>query len=62
VVRGFIADEAGVSEHDTVAIRNFRVFEREGVALMEINIRKRNMAFMETLMTLFAFLDSPDTF
>jgi len=62
VVRGFIADEAGVSEQDSVAIRNFRLFEREGIAVMEINIRKRNMAFMETVMTLFAFLDSPDTF
>jgi len=62
VVRGFAADEAGVSEHDTVSIRNFRIFEREGFALMEINIRKRNMGFMETILTLPAFLDSPDTF
>jgi len=62
VVRGFAADEAGVSEHDTVSIRNFRVFEREGFVLMEINIRKRNMGFMETILTLPAFLDSPDTF
>jgi len=62
VVRGFAADEAGVSEHDSVSIRNFRIFEREGFALMEINIRKRNMGFMETILTLPAFLDSPDTF
>ena len=62
VVRGFAADEAGISEHDSVSIRNFRVFEREGFVLMEINIRKRNMGFMETVLTLPAFLDSPDTF
>ena len=62
VVRGFAADEAGVSEQDTVSIRNFRVFEREGFVVMEINIRKRNMGFMETILTLPAFLDSPDTF
>ena len=62
VVRGFVADEAGVSEHDSVSIRNFRVLEREGIVLMEMNIRKRNMAFMETVIILPALLDSPDTF
>ena len=62
VVRGFVADEVGVSENDRVAIRNFRVFEREGFVLMEMNIQKRNMGFMETTMQLFALVDSPDTF
>ncbi|MCL2599976.1 MAG: trypsin-like peptidase domain-containing protein [Treponema sp.] len=62
VVRGFAADELGVSEQDIVAIRNFHILERYGVVLMEMNIRKRNMAFMETGMTIFAPLDSPDTF
>jgi len=62
VVRGFAADEAGVSEQDVVSIRNFRVFEREGFVLMEMQIRKRNMGFMETFLTLPALLDSPDTF
>jgi len=62
VVRGFVADEVGVSAQDTVSIRNFRVFEREGFVVMDMNIRKRNMGFMETTMQLAVHLDSPDTF
>jgi len=62
VVRGFVADEVGVSEQDTVAIRNFRVFEDEGFVLMDMNIRKRNMGFMEMPMQVFVPIDTPDTF
>ena len=63
VVRGFIADELGISEQDTVAIRNFRVFENEGVVLMDMNIRKRAMGFLDMPpMQIFVALDSPDTF
>jgi hypothetical protein len=62
VVRGFAADELGVSEQDRLAIRNFRVYEKEGFVLMEMNIQKRNMAFMETVMQLLVPIDSPDTF
>jgi S1-C subfamily serine protease len=61
IVRGSIADEASISEQDPVYIWNFRIFEREGYALMEINIKKRSMAYLETPMQLPARLDSPDT-
>jgi S1-C subfamily serine protease len=61
VVRGFVADEAGISQQDTVSIRNFRVFEKEGFVQMEMNIRKRSMGFMESTMQLLAAIDSPDT-
>jgi S1-C subfamily serine protease len=61
VVRGSIADEAGISDQDPVSIRGFRVEEKEGYALMEINVKKRRMGFMETTMQLPAILDSPDT-
>jgi len=62
VVRGFIAAELGVSEQDTLSIRNFRVREREGIVTMDVSIRKRNMGFMDVGLTLLAFIDSPDIF
>jgi len=66
VVRGFFADEVGVSEQDSVSIRNFRVLERGGLGesfvVMEVVVRKRNMGFMDMPFQFFAPLDSPDTF
>jgi len=66
VVRGFVADELGVSEQDSVSIRNFRVFERGGLGesfvVMELTARKRNMGFMDMSLQIAAPLDSPDTF
>jgi hypothetical protein len=61
VIRGSIADQAGLSENDPVSIRGFRVFEREGYALLDIDVRKRRMGFLQTTMRLPALLDTPDT-
>ena len=61
VVRGSIAYEAGLSDTDPVSIRNFRIFEDEGYAVMEINVKKRRVGYLETTMQLPALLDSPDT-
>ena len=61
VVRGSIADEAGLSEQDPVSIRAFRLDEKEGYVLLDINVKKRRMGYMETYMRLPALLDSPDT-
>jgi S1-C subfamily serine protease len=61
VVRGSIADEAGISDQDPVSIRGFRIVEDDGYALMEINVKKRRMGYLETTMQLPAMLDSPDT-
>jgi len=62
VVRGSIADEAGISEDDPVSIRRLRILEDDGYALMDISIKKRRMGYLETNMQLPAWLDSPDTF
>jgi S1-C subfamily serine protease len=62
VVRGSIADEAGLSEQDPVSIRGLRILEKDGYALLEINVKKRLMGYLETAMQLPALLDSPDTF
>jgi S1-C subfamily serine protease len=61
IVRGSIADEASISDQDPISIRGFRILEKEGYALMEINIKKRSMGYLETNMQLPARLDSPDT-
>jgi S1-C subfamily serine protease len=61
IVRGSIADDASISDQDSVYIRGFRVYEKEGWALMEIDIKKRSMGYLETPMSLPARLDSPDT-
>ncbi|MDR1862319.1 MAG: S1C family serine protease [Treponema sp.] len=61
VVRGSVADEAGLSENDPITIRGFRLFEDDGYALLEIDVKKRRMGYIETSMQLPALLDSPDT-
>jgi hypothetical protein len=61
VVRGSIADEAGLSAQDPVSIRRFRVEEKEGYAVLDIYVKKRLSGYLETTMSLPAILDSPDT-
>jgi S1-C subfamily serine protease len=61
VVRGSVADEAGLSADDPVSIRGFRLFEDGGYALLEIRVKKRRMGYLETAMQLPAALASPDT-
>jgi S1-C subfamily serine protease len=61
VVRGSIADEAGLSAQDPVSIRRFRVEEKDGYAILEIFVKKRLSGYLETTMSLPAILDSPDT-
>jgi hypothetical protein len=61
VVRGSIADEAGISEQDPISIRGFRVEEKEGYVLLDINVKKRRLGYLETSMRLPALLDIPDT-
>jgi hypothetical protein len=61
VIRGSIADEAGLSENDPVSIRGFRIFEKDGYALLDIDVKKRRMGYMEASMRLPALLDTPNT-
>jgi len=61
VVRGSVADEAGISEDDPISINRLRVMENDGYALLDISIKKRRMGYLETNMQLPAWLDSPDT-
>jgi S1-C subfamily serine protease len=61
VVRGSIADEAGLSESDPVSIRSFKVFEKEGYVLLDIDVKKRRMGYLEASLRLPALLETPDT-
>ena len=61
VIRGSIADEAGISEDDPVNIKRLRLLEDDGYAILEFSIKKRRMGYLETNMQLPAWLDSPDT-
>ncbi|MDR2632408.1 MAG: trypsin-like peptidase domain-containing protein [Treponema sp.] len=61
VLRGSIADEAGLSAQDPVSIKGLRIHEDEGYALLQINVKKRRMGYLETSMQLPAVLASPDT-
>jgi len=61
VVRGSIADEAGISENDPVNINKLRIMEDAGFALLEITLKKRRTGYLETAMQLPVWLDSPDT-
>jgi S1-C subfamily serine protease len=61
VVRGSIADEAGISEDDPVSISRLRLLENEGYAVLEMSVKKRRMGYLETSLQLPVWLDSPDT-
>jgi S1-C subfamily serine protease len=61
VVRGSVADEAGISPKDPVRIRYFVVHEKDGYATMDIDVKKQRQGYLETTMRLPAALESPDT-
>ncbi len=61
VIRGSIADEAGLSENDPVVVRKFQIVEDAGVVFMDITVKKRKLGYMETSLRLPAYIDTPDT-
>jgi S1-C subfamily serine protease len=61
VIRGSVADEAGLSENDPVEINGMQIFDEEGYAYLDIRVKKRRMGYLETEIRLPAALESPDT-
>jgi len=61
VLRGSIADEAGLSENDPVTVNGFRVDKDGGWAMLDIFVKKRRMGYLESVMRLPAYLDISDT-
>jgi hypothetical protein len=60
VVRGSVADEAGLSQNDSVTLWGFSILEKEGVATLDIKVKKQRQGYLETTMRLPASLESPD--
>ena len=60
VIRGSSADEVGISEDDTVTINRLRVLEEEGIAVLDISVKRRRTGYLEARMQLISWLDSPD--
>jgi S1-C subfamily serine protease len=61
VLRGSIADDAGLAEDDPVSIKGLHIAESEGYALLDITVKKRRTGYFEMTLQLPAMLDSPDT-
>ena len=61
VVRGSIADQAGISVDDPLSISRLRILEDDGYAVLEITVTKRRLGYLETQMNLPAYLDTTDT-
>jgi S1-C subfamily serine protease len=61
VVRGSVADEAGLSPQDPVSIKNLKLRVKQGIATMDITVKKKRQGYLEMVLRLPAYLDSPDT-
>jgi S1-C subfamily serine protease len=61
VIRGSVADEAGLSPSDPVRLYSFVLMEEDGYVLLDIEVKKRASGYLETTMRLPALLDSPNT-
>lgn len=61
VLRGSVADEAGLSENDPVSVKGFRVEAKAGYAVIDLFVKKRRMGYLESTIRLPAALESPDT-
>jgi S1-C subfamily serine protease len=60
VIRGSIGDETGLQPQDPVTIRGLSVDDKQGVAMMLIDVKKRQSGYIETTLQLPANLDSTD--
>ncbi len=60
VIRGSTADEAGLSENDPLTIQNWKVDSEKGYAVLQIYVRKRKAGFIESVVQIAAYLETPD--
>lgn len=61
VLRGSVADEAGLSENDPVSVKGFQLDEEAGIAVLDIFVKKRRMGYLESTIRLPALINNPDT-
>lgn len=61
VLRGSVADEAGLSENDPVSVKGFKLDGDAGIAVIDLFVKKRRMGYLESTIRLPALIDNPDT-
>ncbi|GMO55205.1 MAG: S1C family serine protease [Termitinemataceae bacterium] len=61
VLRGSVADSAGLSPQDPVSIQALRIEAKDGYSALDINVKRKTSGFFETSMRILAALDLPDT-
>ncbi len=61
VLRGSVADEAGLSENDPVSVKGFAMDEDAGIAVIDLFVKKRRMGYLESTIRLPALVNTPDT-
>ncbi len=60
VIRGSTADEAGLSENDPLTIQDWKVDSEKGYAVLQIYVKKRKAGFIESVVQIAAYLETPD--
>jgi serine protease Do len=60
VIRGSTADEAGLSENDPLTIQDWKVESEKGFAVLQIYVKKRKAGFIESVVQIAAYLETPD--
>jgi S1-C subfamily serine protease len=60
VIRGSTADEAGLSENDPLTIQDWDVDSEKGYAVLQIYVRKRKAGFIESVVQIAAYLETPN--
>ena len=57
VYTGSIADETGLSQNDPFILQNFKIDEKNKIALLQIIVKKRKAGFLENAIQIGAFLE-----
>jgi hypothetical protein len=60
IIRGWPADGMGLSAQDPVTVRALQIDEKQGVAVMTLDIKQRLKGYMPMVVQIPAALDSSD--
>jgi serine protease Do len=60
VIRGSTADEAGLSENDPLTIQDWKVDSEKGFAVLQLYVKKRKAGFIESVVQIAAYLETPN--
>lgn len=57
IIPNMAADETGFSKNDPFSIRNFKLLEKEKIAVLQLHIKKRKSGFLENVVQMAVYLD-----